>query len=121
MASSVASLRKNSPFLHVRLCLSQAAHHHHGCWLARTDSERQPTARQSAHRPECSPHLGREEFGLLPRSEVPAPVHLVEVRDVWVGVLDPAARGLPELAGGGGKNEWERTLRRRAARREAVG
>src|SRR5262245_64183861 len=108
MASSVPSLRKQSPFLYVRLWPSQAAHHH-AC------------ARQSPHRPECSPHLGREEFGLLPRSEVPAPVHLVEVRDVWVGVLDPAARGLPELAGGGGKNEWERTLRRRAARREAVG
>src|SRR5829696_7261762 len=42
--------------------------------------------------------LRRKQFGLLPRGEVAALVDLVEVGEVGVGVLDPAARGPPDLA-----------------------
>ncbi|CAA9283715.1 MAG: hypothetical protein AVDCRST_MAG93-3375 [uncultured Chloroflexia bacterium] len=36
--------------------------------------------RSSPQRPECSPHLGREELRLFPGGEVTAAVGLVEVR-----------------------------------------
>src|SRR5439155_23595178 len=43
-------------------------------------------------------HLFREVLGLFPGGEVTTLVHLVEVDDVVVGLLDPAARGPPDLA-----------------------
>src|ERR671917_494002 len=49
---------------------------------------------------------------LLPRGEVTALVDLVEVGDVGVGVLDPAARGPPDLAGEGGEAHRQRDFRR---------
>ena len=61
-----------------------------------------------------------EELRLLPGGEVTALVDLVEVGDVGVGVLDPAARGPPDLAGEGGEADRERDLRRSLAGRERL-
>src|SRR5205823_12808604 len=47
----------------------------------------------SAQRPERRPDLGREQLGLLPGGEVAALVDLVEVGEVGVDLLGPAARG----------------------------
>src|SRR4051794_39725077 len=49
--------------------------------------------------PERRADLGGEELRLLPRGEMAASVHLVEVREVGIGHLDPAARGSPDLVG----------------------
>src|SRR5207248_6012504 len=46
-----------------------------------------------AQRPERRPDLGREQLGLLPGGEVAALVDLVEVGEVGVDFLGPAARG----------------------------
>ena len=46
-------------------------------------------------RPERGSHLVGEELRLLPGGEVAAPVDLVEVGEVGVDRLDPAARGRP--------------------------
>jgi hypothetical protein len=43
-------------------------------------------------RPERRPDLGREQLGLFPGGEVAAPIDLVEVGEVAVRLLDPAAR-----------------------------
>src|SRR5262249_55238444 len=43
--------------------------------------------------------FGRKKLRLLPRGEVAALVHLVEVDEVTVGSLYPAPRRAPELAG----------------------
>src|SRR3954447_11464016 len=67
--------------------------------------------RHLAKRAERSSHLGREELRLLPGGEVAAPVDLVEVREVGVGHLDPAARGSPDLVGE--RREGDRYGRRR--------
>src|SRR5512133_1259747 len=74
-----------------------------------------------AQRPERRPELGREELGLLPRREVTTPVGLIEVDEVWVGLLGPAARGPPDLAREGGEAGRERGLRRRLAGRHSCG
>src|SRR5918997_2343356 len=63
-------------------------------------------------RPECGPDLLGEEFGFLPGGEVTALVDLVEVGEVGVGLLGPAARGRPDLAGKGGEAYRDRDLRR---------
>jgi hypothetical protein len=47
---------------------------------------------------EPCPHLACEEFGLFPGGEVAASVDLVEVDEVGVGLLGPAARGSVLLA-----------------------
>src|SRR5437016_13618428 len=44
-------------------------------------------------RSECGPKLGREEFGLLPRREMSAPIDLVEVNQVAIGAARPRLRG----------------------------
>ena len=49
--------------------------------------------------PECCADLSREQLGLLPGGEVSALIHLVEVDDIGVRLLDPAARGPPDLSG----------------------
>src|SRR5215218_6077439 len=54
---------------------------------------------QLAKRPECGSDFFREQLRLLPRGEVAALVDLVEVDQVGVGLLCPAARGLILLAG----------------------
>src|SRR4030095_16195520 len=66
----------------------------------------------SAKRLERGSHLLREELGLFPGGEVAALADLVEVGDVGVGVLDPAARGPPDLAGECGEADAERDFRR---------
>src|SRR5262249_16364799 len=54
---------------------------------------------QSAQRSECRSHLLREQLRLLPGGEVPAPVDLVEVAQVGVDPLRPAAWRPVDLAG----------------------
>src|SRR5437763_6608011 len=56
-------------------------------------------------------YLLAEELGLLPRGEVATPVDLVEVDDVRIRRLDPAARRAPDLARE--RREAERDRRRR--------
>src|SRR5208282_6232865 len=68
-----------------------------------------------AQRLERRPDLGREQLGLFPGGEVAAPVDLVEVGDVGVGLLDPAARSLPDLAGERGEADRELDLRTRVS------
>ena len=50
-----------------------------------------------------------------------APVGLVEVGEVGVGLLDPAARGPEDLVGERGEADRERDLRRSLAGRAAPG
>jgi hypothetical protein len=52
-----------------------------------------------SQRPERGSHLGGKELRLLPRREVAASVDFVEVDEVGVGLLGPAARRLILLAG----------------------
>src|SRR4029450_2998528 len=59
-----------------------------------------PMTNPLSQRPERAAQLLREELRFLPRGEVTALVHLVEVDgDVGVSPLDPAARGTPDLPG----------------------
>src|SRR5215469_17776745 len=51
-----------------------------------------------AERPEARADFCGEQLRLLPGGEVAAPVGLVEVDDVGVELLDPAARGPEDLA-----------------------
>jgi len=60
-----------------------------------------------AQRRERRPDLGREQFGLFPGGEVAAPGGLVEVDEVGVDLLGPAARGLEDLAGEDGEADRE--------------
>src|SRR4029078_8941294 len=65
-------------------------------------SRRQPESRAPAASPqrgECGAQLQREELGLLPGGEVAAPLGLVEVSDVRITRLDPAARRPRDLTG----------------------
>ncbi len=52
-----------------------------------------------------------EELRLLPRGEVPALVDLVEIDEIRVDLLGPAARGREDLAGERGEADRERDLR----------
>src|SRR6266550_876304 len=52
-----------------------------------------------AKRPQARANLFREELRLLPGGEVVAPVDLVEVHELGVGLLGPAARALVQLLG----------------------
>src|SRR3954447_24984178 len=52
----------------------------------------------SAGRAERGAGLLREELGLLPGGEVPAPRDFVEVVEAGIGLLGPAARGSRDLA-----------------------
>src|SRR5688572_21931907 len=70
---------------------------------------------------ECSPHLGGEELRLLPGWEVAAAVDLVEVAEVGVGRLNPAARGSPDLAGERREADRNRDRRRSRATRTGCG
>src|SRR5215218_8719890 len=54
---------------------------------------------QLAKRPECGSDLLGEQLRLLPRREVTTLVDLVEVDELGIGLLGPAARGLILLAG----------------------
>ena len=58
---------------------------------------------------------------LLPRREVTAPIDLVEVDEVGVRLLDPAARGPEDLAGERGEADRERDLRRSLPGRKSLG
>src|SRR5262245_39481230 len=61
--------------------------------------------------------LTREQLGLLPGGEVAARVDLVEVDEVVVGLLDPVARGLEDLAGEHREGHRERDVRGRLLER----
>src|ERR1700685_3912537 len=61
--------------------------------------------------PERGPDLGGEQLGLFPGCEVAALFGLVEVGEGGVELLDPAARGRPDLAGEGGEADGDRDLR----------
>src|SRR5688500_6661145 len=76
-----------------------------------------PASHELAQRAERGPDLFREEPRFLPRREVTAPLDLVEVDDVGVRVLDPAARSAPDLAGEGGETDRNLDRRRRLAGR----
>src|SRR3954447_10501544 len=52
-----------------------------------------------AQGPERGAHLGREQLGLFPGREVPALVDLLEIDQVAVAALDPAARRTVDFAG----------------------
>jgi DNA-binding CsgD family transcriptional regulator len=74
-----------------------------------------------AQRRERGPDLGREQPGLFPGGEVAAPVGLVEVGEVGVGLLDPATRGPEDLVGERGEADRELDLRARLPRRDHLG
>src|SRR5262249_34005703 len=61
-----------------------------------------------AQRLERGAHLGGKQVWLLPRGEVAAPVGLVEVAEVGVDLLGPAAGGPEDLAGERGEAHRER-------------
>src|SRR4030095_14227702 len=61
--------------------------------------------------PERRPDLLREQLGFFPGGEVAALVGLVEVDQVGVRLLDPAARGREDLAREGGEADRDRDLR----------
>ena len=65
-----------------------------------------------AQRPERRPDLGREQLGFFPGGEVAAPGGFVEVAEVGIDPLDPAARGRDDLAGEGGEADRDRDRRR---------
>jgi hypothetical protein len=67
--------------------------------VAHIQSRATADAHRSTQRAERRPELGREQLRLLPGREVAASVNLVEVCDVGVGFLDPAARSPEDLAG----------------------
>src|SRR5918995_196691 len=87
-------------------------------WLPFTGRGRRARSVDAAHvrrltqRGECGSHLLREELGLFPSGEVAAPIDLVEVADVGVDCIDPAARGPPDLAREGAEADRNRDLQR---------
>jgi hypothetical protein len=66
-------------------------------WLWTRWSRQTQCALLLAQRLERRPDLGREQLGLFPGGEVAAPVHLVEIDEIVVGLLHPVARGLEDL------------------------
>jgi hypothetical protein len=60
-------------------------------------------------RSERRPHLGGEQLRLFPRRKVAASVHFVEVDELVVAALRPAARCTPPLLIG--LLSWTRCLR----------
>ena len=56
---------------------------------------------------ECRPDLLREQFGFFPGGEVAALGGLLEVDEVGVDLLGPAAWGLDDLTGEDGKADRE--------------
>src|SRR6478672_13357902 len=74
-----------------------------------------------AKRPERRAKLARKEIGLFPGGEVAALVDLVEVGEVGVDRLDPAARGSPDLAGERGEADRHGDRRRGLAARKRCG
>src|SRR5262249_24480422 len=61
-------------------------------------------------RSQRGPQLVGEELWFLPGGEVAAPLDLVEVDEGRVDLLDPAARGLEDLAGKDGEADRDRDL-----------
>src|SRR6266566_1074619 len=74
-----------------------------------------------SQRRERRPDLGREQLGLFPGGEVAAPAGLVEVGEVGVAQLDPAARGREDLAGERGEADRELDGGGRLPGREGMG
>src|SRR5436190_7276665 len=67
------------------------------------------------------PDLFAEQLRLFPGGEMAAPGDLVEVDDVGVALLDPAARGPPDLTRKGGEADRDRRRRRSLAGRKSLG
>src|SRR3954451_8542438 len=83
-----------------------------------TRSDARPLGRSDlAEWPERRANLAGKELGLLPGGEVAALVDLVEVDDVRVARLDPAARRAPDLAGERREAERDRRWRQRLGAR----
>ena len=70
-----------------------------------------------AERLEARADLFRKQLRFFPGGEVAAPVGLVEVDDVGVELLDPAAWGPEDLVGEGGEADRECDRRRSLAGR----
>lgn len=64
---------------------------------------------------ERRPDLRRKQHGLFPGGEVTALVHLVEIDDVGLRLLDPAWRGPPDLSGERREPDRNRNRRERLA------
>ena len=64
-----------------------------------------------AQGPEGGLELLGEQLGFFPGGEVAALVGLVEVAEGGIGLLDPAARGLEDLAREAGEADRDRDLR----------
>src|SRR5215471_21638370 len=77
-----------------------------------------PSSHQLAQGSERRAQLGSEELRLFPGGEVPALVGLVEVDQVGVDLLGPAARCLKDLAWEDGESNRQRKLRRLLAGRK---
>src|SRR5215207_721454 len=73
-----------------------------------------------AERLERRAHLAGKQIGLLPGGEVAALVDLVEVTEVGIGRLDPAARGSPEFAGERGEADQDLDVRGSLAGRSGL-
>ena len=63
-----------------------------GCLTLRCDLTDAEGCARSAQRPERRSHFAHKEFRLFPGGEVPALLKFVEVHEVGVGPLGPAAR-----------------------------
>src|SRR6185437_4811798 len=74
-----------------------------------------------AKRLERRAQFGGEQVWLLPGGEVAAPVSLVEVDEVRIDLLGPAARGPEDLVGERGEGDRERDLRGRLPGRTSLG
>src|SRR5262249_57430448 len=70
---------------------------------------------------ERSPDLGREQLGFFPGGEVTALVHVVEVDEGGVRLLDPTARGRDDLAGERGEADRDFDRRGSLAGRASLG
>ena len=70
-----------------------------------------------ANRSECCTDLGREQLWFFPSGEMAALVDLVEVDDIGIRLLDPAARSTPDLAGERREANWNRDGRWRVTDR----
>src|SRR5499426_3234667 len=79
-----------------------------------------PTTRRSAQGAERCAEFFTEELWLFPRGKVPALVDLVEVDDVGVRLLDPAARRPPDLPGERREADRDRDRRGSLAGRTSI-
>src|SRR4029453_13246248 len=75
----------------------------------------------SSKSPERGSHLCGEDVRLLPGGEMAAPLGFVEIGDVRIRLLDPAARGGEDLAGERREADRSRHRWRSLTRSERLG